>query len=239
MNKVYYFLLRSGTVVDILDLSNIQTRRIFIVGEINGDHDALMRLLYQQRFGYQDTLITTGNFFNVDNIKSLDVTVFMRNAVSCYSVKGENEVKLLEHLQDPEKAQEVNIKLQNKLNNFITDYIEELPLLIRYRDYIILNAGVDPSKSIEDQEDDVFYSIGEYDKDSRFYQYPNSEKTSWYNTPYLINGKHVKICFSKIFLDQIEVPAGFCLGKNKQNAPLLRCLIVDRSQSTPVIITVP
>jgi hypothetical protein len=221
----------------ILDLSRLETNRIFVVGELNGDHAALMRLLYQQRFGYADTLITTGNFFNVNNMSSLDLTVFLRNAVSCYSVLGEQEIKLLEYLEDPEKEVEIRNKMKNKLNDYCLEYIRECPLVIKYRDYYIMNAGVDPSKCLEDQDPTVYYSIGEYDKDSRFYQYSNPEKSSWYNTPYLVNGKHVKICFSRIFLNDIEVPAGYNLGRNLQTNSNLRCLVIDRTQGTPSIIT--
>ena len=220
----------------ILDLSKLQTNRVFIVGELNGDHAALMRLLYQQRFGHKDTLITTGNFFNIDNISSLDLTVFLRNAVSCYSVLGEKEVKLLENLKDSEKAKEINNKLGNKLNNYCLEFIEECPLVIKYRDYYIMNAGIDPSKDIKDQEESVYYSIGEYDKDSRFYQYDNPEKLSWYKTPYLINGKHVKVCFSKLYTKDVEVPVGYNLGRDQYQS-YLRCLVIDRTQGTPSIIT--
>ena len=222
---------------NILDLSSLNTKRVFIVGEINGDHAALMRLLYQQRFGYEDTLITTGNFFNIDTINSLDLTVFLRNAVSCYAVLGEQEVKLLEHLTNSEKAEEINNKLNNKLNDYCLEFIKNCPSVIQYKDYLIMHAGVDPSKALVDQDPTVFYSIGEYDKDSRFYQYPNPEKTSWYNTPYLVNGKHVKICFGRIYLDNIEVPAGYNLGRNPQINSGLRCLVIDRTQGAPSIIT--
>ena len=221
----------------ILDLSKLQTSRVFVVGEVNGDHSALMRLLYQQRFGHQDTLILTGNFFNIEDRNSLDVAVFLRNAVSCYSVLGENEVKLVQNLQDPEKEKEIRDKLNNKLSDYCLEFIHSCPLVIKYRDYYIMHAGVDPSKPLVDQDLTVFYSIGEYDKDSRFYQYPNPEKSSWYNTPYLVEGKHVKVCFSRIFLDNVEVPAGYNLGRNQQVNSGLRCLVIDRTQGTPTIIT--
>ena len=221
----------------ILDLSKIQTQRVFVVGEINGDHAALMRLLYQQRFGHQDTLIVTGNFFNIDNVSSIDVIIFLRNVVSCYAVVGEQEMKLMQHLEDPEKEKEIKDKFDNKLSDYCLEFIKECPPVIKYRDYFIMNAGVDPSKSLDDQDPSVFYSIGEYDKDSRFYQYSNPEKTSWYNTPYLVDGKHVKICFSRIYLNDVEVPAGYNLGCNKQVASGLRCLVIDRTQGAPSIIT--
>jgi hypothetical protein len=222
---------------NILDLTKLDTQRVFVVGELNGDHSALMRLLYQQRFGHKDTLITTGNFFNIDSLNSLDLTVFLRNAVSCYSVIGEQEIKLLQYLEDPEKEKEIRDKLKNKLSNYCLEFICSCPPVIKYKDYYIMHAGVDPSKALDDQDPTVFFSIGEYDKDSRFYQYPNPEKASWYNTPYLVNGKHVKICFSRIYLEDIEVPAGYNLGRNTQINSGLRCLVLDKTQGAPSIIT--
>jgi len=220
----------------LLDLTNVSTKRCFIVGELNGNYDILMRMLYEQRFSHNDTLIVTGDFFNVDYIKSIDATVFLRNSMNCYSVKGSKEIRLLENLENQDKVEDVHNKLQGKLKEPLVEFIKELPLIIKIRDYYIINAGVDPSKTLDEQDLEVFYSIGEYDKDSRFYQYPNPEGSSWYNTPYLVEGKHVKICFSKIYLDDIEVPAGYNLGTNSQVQPLLRTLILDKTQEIPVII---
>lgn len=221
----------------LLDLTNLDTKRFFITGELQGDYDALMRLLYQQRFGWADTFISTGNFFNVNNPKSLDMAIFLRNSLNCYSVKGESEVKLLQDIEKEDVMSLYSKKFGTNFNEHIISYIKEMPLVIKIGDYFVMNAGLDPTKTLVDQDPEVFYTIGEYDKDSRFYQYPNPEESSWYNIPYLIDGKRSKICFSKIYLNNIEIPAGYNLGRNLEVAPIFRTLIIDKTQGLPSIIT--
>jgi len=218
-----------------LDLTDLNTKRIFIVGGLYGDYDALMRLLYQQRFGWADTLVLTGGFFNQENVKSLELLIFLRNSVNCYSVVGKDEANLLKDIEDPEKLNIIQKRFGSNFNEALINYIRDLPLVIKIRDYYVMHAGVDPTKRLDQQDLEVFYTIGEYDKDSRFYA--NSEEKSWYEVPYLIGGKHVKICFSAVYLDDIEVPAGYNLARNLEMAPIFRALILDKTQGAPSIVT--
>lgn len=224
---------------NVLDLTNLDTKRVFVVGELRGDHNALMRLLYQQKFTWKDALITCGNFFDLEHQQTMELVKFLRNTMNSYSVKGDNEVKFLKNIEDreSEKCKEIENKMGVNFNENIIDYISNLPLVIKIGDFYIMHAGVDPHKALEDQDPEVFYSIGEYDKDSRFYQYPNPEKSSWYNTPFLVNGIHIKICFGKIYLEDAMVPSGYNLGRGIEvNAPL-RCLVIDKAQWITSLIT--
>lgn len=223
--------------MEILDLTELNTNRVFIIGGLCGDYDALMRVLYQQRYNYADTLVVTGDFFNEDSLKSIDMTMFLRNAMNCYAVKGDSEIALLKNVQDPEKLSVLEKRFGIKLNNLVIEYIASLPSVVKVRDYYIMHAGIDPSKPLDQQDPEVFYTIGEYDKDSRFYLYSNPEQSSWYNNSCIIGGKHVKICFSHIYLDDIEVPAGYNLGRNLEVASMFRCIILDKTQGSPTIIT--
>jgi len=216
----------------LLDLTDINTKRFFIVGELNGNYDALMRLLYQQQFKFSDTLIMTGNIYNSESRKNSEMLIFLYNAMSAYPLSGKNEIQLLEDMHNSEKVEAVNKSLGKLAGDpNMLKYIEDLPLVIKVGDYYIMHAGLDPSKTIDEQEEDVFYSIGEYDKDSRFYQDSKNEE-SWYQKPFLVNGKHVKVCFSKDYIEEMEVPAGFNLGRDKENNTLFRCVVIDNTQET-------
>ena len=221
---------------NLLDLTNLDTKRYFIVGELHGDHYALQRMLYQQRFTWADTLVTTGDFFDLDGPMYIDLFQFLRNTMNCYSVKGEHEIKFLEDLEDPEKSEELNKKLGKQLNEVLISYIRDLPLIIKINDYYIIHAGLDPTKTLDDQEQDIFYSIGKYDKDSRFYRDKEEDK-SWYELPFLINGTHVNICFGHVHTDKVKVPAGYNLGRNPETDPRFRCLVIDKTQWMADIIT--
>lgn len=224
---------------NLLDLTSINTKRVFIVGGLNGEYDALMRVLWQQRFSYLDTLIVPGGFFNEEHPKSVEMTIFLRNSMNCFAVKGRNEVNFLKNIEDPLKLEVLTNRFGVNLNTLILDYIKELPLAIKYGDHLIVSCGLDPNRTLEEQDPEIFYSIGEYDKDSRFYQYDNPDKQSWYMFPYRIDGKRVKVCFSGFYVDEIEVPAGYNLGRDPEISPIFRCIVLDKTVGKPLIITFP
>lgn len=219
----------------ILDLTDINTKRFFIVGELNGNYQALMRLLYQQQFKFSDTLIMTGNCFDMESRQNPDMLIFLHNAMSAYVVKGKNEVKLIEDLHNPDRDGELDKSLGKLAGDpNIIKFIEDLPSVIKIGDYYVVHAGLDPTKPLEDQDDDVFYSIGEYDEDSAYYQ-DVRDAESWYEFPYLVNGKHVNVCFSKLYTEEVKVPAGYNLGRNKELNTLFRCLIIDNVSETKTV----
>lgn len=222
---------------NLLDLTDLNTKRYFIVGELHGNHDALMRLLFQQNYKFSDTLILCGDFFDVESPKIVDLIGFLHNTMNAYAVKGEREVQFLKDLTDPEKKAQLYKKIGKYVDNErIIKYLNDLPLVIKMGDFYAMHAGVDPMKSLEDQDPEVFFSIGEYDKDSRFYQYSNEKEESWYQRPYLVNGKHVNICFGHVYSNVIEVPAGYNLGRNPEIDLRYRCVIIQKDQWISSII---
>lgn len=225
----------------IQDLSTFGADRIFVIGDILGDYDKLINVLYQQRFNFKDILITTGNFINAimgmspANVRQLDAILFLKNVITAYSVKGKNEFDFLRKMvdnkeEDPETSPDW---LKNSPNREeILKFIEELPLIIKISDYIyIVNAGIQPEIPIEKQDPEVFYSIGEYDPDSRFYQFNNPDKKSWYDFDMPNN---LQICFGGKRLDKIEYPAGYCLGR--EIGMPMRVLIFRKDQDRPILI---
>jgi hypothetical protein len=216
----------------VLDLSELKTDRYIIVGNIKGDHSRFINMVYQQKFGYKDTLITTGNFLHEEDPKSMETILFLKNSMNVYSVKGKDEFNLLR--KSPE---DMPLWLKNyPKTEEILKFIDELPLIIKVSDYLyIVNAGIQPNRTIEEQDPEVFYSIGGFDKDSRFYQFPNSEEKSWYEFSIYDGDKPLKFCFSNMNIDKVEVPAGYCLGRNAVNRSILG-LIISAVQEDPILI---
>jgi len=214
----------------VLDLSSLKTERYFIIGDICGNYDLLIEALYEQNFNKNDTLITTGNILNLEKDTSLDCIYFIMNNKNTYSVKGKNEFDLINKKEYP-------LWLKDSENSEdIIKYLDELPLVIKATDNMfIINSGAEPNKSLEDQIPDVFYSIGNYDKDSRFYLFDNPEEKSWYDFEFKDGDTPIKFCFSGK-IDLRETKAGFPLGQNKDGSRL-RYLIIDKmNQDSPILI---
>lgn len=216
----------------VLDLSDLNTGRFIIAGDIKGDYPRFMNMMYQQRFNHKDTLIMTGNFIDEEDPRSIETILFLKNNMNVYSVKGKDEFNLLRKesedrplwLKDYPKTEE------------IIKFIDELPLIIKVSDYIyVVNAGIQPTKPIEEQDPEVFYSIGEYDKDSRFYQFDNPEEKSWYEFDIYEGDKLLKFCFSNVNVNKIEVPAGYCLGRDVNTRSILGLIVVP-GQDSPLLI---
>lgn len=229
---------------NILDLSNANTDRYIIVGDVRGDHDRLVSLLYQQKFSYKDTLILVGNFLAPEaaNYTASDARgsgmastlTFVKNVMNGYSVKGNNESDLVQKIASTKTVPtwlSANPKYAEILN-----FIDELPLIIKVSPYIyILNAGLVPNRPIDKQDPEVFYKIGSYDRDSRFYQFDNPEEKSWYDFEFFDGDNPVKYCFGGEDIGKITVPAGFCLGRG-QDKPLRALIVRKGKEDSPIII---
>jgi len=213
----------------VLDLSVLNTKRYFVVGDIRGDYESLVNLLYNQGFNKDDTLVTTGNNIDLDNDKSLDCLYFLANCHNTYSVKGKREF---------DACTEDNIpNWLEKDSNYLINYLEELPLIIKINDFIyVVNAGVEPGKKLEEQALDVFYNIGKYDSDSRFYQFENPEKKSWYEYEFLSEGKLIKYCFGGFGSGKIQQSAGYDLGRDINSSALKLIIINKGDHDSPILI---
>lgn len=192
--------------MNILDLSSFTAERYFIVGAIEGNYTALINLLYEQFFTYHDILVLTGNFIHEESQQLVDLLAFLRNNENCFSVLGKKEADLLEKYESHE---EIPDKLSVLLEDDIDSYLATLPSIIKLPNYYyVVNAGLEPYKPLDEQIDSVFYSIKEYDPESRFYQFFNPENKSWYEFKF----EDMKVCFTNSNLSEVTVDAGYNLG---------------------------
>jgi hypothetical protein len=210
--------------MEILDLTSLESERIFVIGALDGDYKALIDILYEQNFNYKDLLILTGNFLNQESSSILDIIYFIKDNKNCYSVKGKQEIDfLLKYAEDslPEFLKEI-------CNQEVITFLDKLPLCIKLDSYIVVSKGLEPNKSLQEQNEEAFYLIPHFDTESRYYQFSNEDKKSWFDFEF----PEGKVCFSDIDLEEIQVEAGFNL-KNSE-AILSSLIIIDNDQ--PIII---
>lgn len=210
--------------MNILDLTSIESERIFVIGALEGDYKALITILYEQNFNYKDTLILTGNFIDEESKSILDIIFFLNENRNCYSVKGKKEIDFLTKYQEdalPDFLKEI-CTLE------VISFLDKLPLCILVKDYIIVNKGLEPQKSLTEQNPEVFYSIPQYDKESRYYQFDNSDKLSWFDFEF----SEGKVCFNDSELEEIQVEAGYNLRNSE--AVLSSLIIIDNEQ--PIMV---
>lgn len=217
----------------VLDLSNLKTDRYFIFGDICGNYELLIEALYEQNFNKNDTLIATGNIIDENRDLSLDCLYFIMNGHNTYSVKGKNEFDLIN--KDINNTPQWFKTTENQ--DSIKQYLEELPLVIKATDKIyIVNSGAEPNKKLEEQSPDVFYNIGDYDKDSRFYLFENPDKKSWYEFEFKAGDTAIKFCFGGKFPGNQDIPAGYSLGQDEKGTTLKYLIIDKMNQDTPILI---
>jgi len=225
----------------MMDLTEKSYNRIFVVGELRGDLRRLMRFLYDQQFGYKDLLVSPGNLIDINNPReSISVLNFFKSNHNCYSVKGTEEVDYLRYINDENLKNKVNYTLLDEVEKEYKDYIENLPLIIKIPDYYYLvHAGVNPIKGITstEVEPDLYYNIGKYDDNSRFYQFSNPEHKNWFEFKIFEGEKQVKIVYSAIDSGGIEVPAGYCLNRTNPDNQALKCMIIT-PESDPILLEI-
>lgn len=216
----------------LLDLSNVETNRFLIIGNALGDYRRVMSFLYQQNFSWKDTLIFTGNMINPEG-DSADLLRFVKNVLNGYSVIGNNEVDFLQAITDPEKVPVWFRELPDKEE--IIKYLEGLPSITRISDYFyIVNSGIDPSKDVSTQEPRVYYSIKGYDEFSRYYQFNNPEKKSWFDYEILEQDKPIKLFFSNLKTLTTEVSGGYSLYREPDQK--MKCVILRKGTDKPILI---
>jgi len=205
----------------MLDLSELNPERFFVVGGVCGSDTSLIDILFEQNFTYRDILVLAGNFIDKESDELLDLLFFLQNNENCFSVLGKNEVEFLEEYEKDELPE----IMYDIVDKGLISFISNLPLIIKLpNNYYVVNAGVQPFKLLQEQDETVFYSIGEYDEESRFYQFFNPDKKHWYEFDF----EGDIICFTNDLVDQVEVPAGYNLGSIESG---LHCLILSSDDS--------
>ena len=226
----------------MLDITKKLYERIFVVGAINGDYESLVEVLYEQRFDKNDLLIATGDIINEtvpDSIRVLDF--FMQNPKNTFSVLGKNEESIIRYIENNnfDKLSLISgFYPTNILPHTVVEYLKSLDPIAKVSDkYYVVNAGIKPRTSLSEQPEDVYYNIGDYDKESRFYDFSEDEGLSWYQYEITNNDKPIYIISGKKSLgDVVEVPAGYVLGRQLSEREPLKFVVIPSHTDGVILI---
>ncbi|WP_124178985.1 metallophosphoesterase family protein [Natrarchaeobius halalkaliphilus] len=113
--------------------------RTFVIGDVHGCRATLERLLDQLGICENDLVVFVGDLVRrgPDNHGVVEI---VRSAPNMYSVRGNNEEKI--------------IAATRNVGNLTTDdidWLRSLPVVISWTETIVVHAGVDPRKPLTDQ----------------------------------------------------------------------------------------
>jgi len=224
---------------ELLDLTKANYTRIFVTGRVLGDLQRFMRFLYEQQFMYKDALILCGDTIDIANPDdSISIMEFAKANDNVFAVKGDQEDKYLKYSEDELLRSNINYQLLDKVEHTYKPYISEMPCIIKaLDDTYVAHAGVNPLEGVNTKDEDTFFKIGDYDVNSRFYQFNNPEKKNWYDFKIFEGEKQVKMIFSATSTPTIAVPAGYSLHRSDKSNENLKCMILEK-ESSPIIIEV-
>ncbi len=108
---------------------------------------------------------------------SLSVVRFFRDTPNAFAVMGNHErmfrLKQYDDLTDPSFAITLNTVKEREARE-IEEFVHSLPLFLRFEEVLVIHAGLDSSKALENQDPDVLVGNGPEDKKL-------VSKTSWYD----------------------------------------------------------
>lgn len=135
--------------------------RVFVVGDIHGcleEFDELLRLI--QFDAGSDRLILAGDLV----AKGPDTTGVIRRAMElgALSVRGNHEERVLSYLSGKRRLDgSEHANIAKKLEEDERDYLERTPLYLRVpeKNLLVVHAGIDPSRPLEEQDPSVLLNV--------------------------------------------------------------------------------
>jgi hypothetical protein len=223
----------------MLDISNKNYERIFVIGRLLGDFPRLIRFLHDQNFNHKDAMVLNGDFISTQNPQeSISVVEFVEANSNCYALKGEQELDWVDKMGSPNERNLINYQLLGEFETRYASFMVGLPLIIKLPGYYYsVYAGVQPQEGVQAADRDVFASIGYYDQNSRFYQFANPEKKNWFDFKIFDGDKQTKLIFSAVSTEKRQVPAGINLHRQSIDEPLVG-IIIDKNASITILETV-
>ncbi len=182
--------------------------RKFIIGDIHGCFEELMELLEKMNVTVDDLLISVGDIVDRGN-KSKEVFEFFVNRPNSIVLMGNHERKHQNKLLT--YAQEI-VKIQFGENDYqkFLDWTTTLPYFYELEEAIIIHAGFEHDKSLQEQREDVLCgsTAGERYLETKYYE---KYWTDFYaGTKPIIFGHHVVGNDPKIFNNTFGIDTGAC-----------------------------
>ncbi|MCD5385321.1 metallophosphoesterase [Candidatus Gracilibacteria bacterium] len=158
----------------------MQKSRTIFIGDIHGCYKEFKLLIKKLDIKEFDKVFLVGDIINKGpySYKVLNFVYKNRKLYKC--VLGNNEVNFLNFLKGNFNKNHKHFKkLKNKIEKHkkykLIKYLEELPLYIEEKEYIVLHGGLIPNKKIEDHSIDEITRLREYNG-KLWYKYYNGNK---------------------------------------------------------------
>ena len=159
-------MLRDYELESLLDSSLEQGNNVWVVGDIHGHFDVLLRLIENINIQDTDFLISVGDMID-RGPKSENVLEIFRDTINFHAIAGNHEIMMTDTIRMNELGKWGNTSVGGKETfdsfpgkNFNEKmiharswlgFIENLPLHIVLKQYRIVHAGYNPNREIYDQ----------------------------------------------------------------------------------------
>ena len=220
-----------------LDLSLLVNKRFIIIGDLHGCYDQLIELLQKCNYNKNiDIVVSCGDLCD-RGYNNVDVLKFFIESPNTYCVLGNHDDKLKRYLLGNKvkigrklqsTIEEISVKCDLVYKQKISNYLNDLPHLIRLPDFdnkpcFVVHAGIDAKYSIDKQTPETCIYIRGIDPKNYF----DESKGIWYDFldgSYTVLSGHI---VSSVIQPNSNV---FCLDGGCCHSGKLRSLIIKENK---------
>ena len=210
--------------------------KTYVLSDIHGNFDIFKRMLDKIQFNNQDQLYILGDICDRGPC-SLDIYFYIQKFDNITLLKGNHEYMMQEALKEAIDQYLRKKKLyhcdytivRNIFLRNLYNYLKNLPLYIELninnKDYILVHAGIDPERTLDDQEEDTLLWIRDY----FFLSECDLNKTYIFgHTPlcFINRDQSFNVWYDDEFHNKIGIDGGLALGERGQ----LNCICLDDGQ---------
>jgi bis(5'-nucleosyl)-tetraphosphatase (symmetrical) len=128
----------------------------YVIGDVQGCHVALQRLLERCGFGKKDRVWFCGDLVNRGPHSADVLRLAMRMGSRCESVLGNHDLHLLaraEGIADPRRNDELEDVLDAPDRDEMLDWLRERPFVVDEKPWLMVHAGVLPRWDLDELRD--------------------------------------------------------------------------------------
>ena len=211
----YQVSLRDSMIVDRLSFSG-SDGRLLIIGDVHGCEKELLQLVKSSNFNQNhDKLIFVGDMVGKGPYSQQVIQFAMDHDALC--VRGNHEDVLLSwyHSLEDNRNTLLNpsyLEIAEQLTEDQWKYLDSCPLYLKLenpQDIIIVHAGIDPFKDLENQEDELLMNMRNHVSDEQIFTKDYYQGKPWinqWNGPELIVFGHDAKRGIQLKVDEDNIP---------------------------------
>jgi len=190
--------------------------KTYVLSDIHGNFEIFKRMLDKIQFNSHDQLYILGDICDRGPC-SLDIYFYIQKFDNITLLKGNHEYHC-------DYTIVRNVFLRN-LYNYLKNLPLYLELTVNNKDYVLVHAGIDPERNLDDQEEDTLLWIRDY----FFLSECDLNKTYIFgHTPlcFINRNQSFNVWYDDEFHNKIGIDGGLALGERGQ----LNCICLDDGQ---------